>query len=103
MNISKTILAAGLLLAVLPAGQAFASAPADVGAFNAKCLALGGLFGAGAGGVYSCDFLDGTMQVCEFAPTASCDMLDGPTHNKGPHKFQISIKPVPIPPLQQFP
>jgi hypothetical protein len=84
MTITKNIAAASLLLMLLPAGQAFASTPHDLGSFQTQCMAQGGAFGLGGDAdTYECGTTDGVLQVCDFGgKKPSCVSLTGPT----PHR-----------------
>ncbi len=84
MTILKSLAAASLMLLLVPAGQAFASTPHDLGSFQTQCVAQGGDFGVGDDAdTYECGYLDGNLQTCDFGgKRPSCFTLSGPPHRR---------------------
>ena len=67
MALGQTLGAAALLLLLLPAGEALAYAPRDLGSFQIQCVAQGGTFGLGrTASTYECGYLDGSIETCNF-------------------------------------
>ena len=110
MTLTKTLGATALLLLLLPAGQAFASAP-DLGSFQLRCMAEGGTFGVGrTAHSYECGYLDGSIETCNFdLNDPVCLTLSGPAHKDhndsdtkiaGPVTIQLPQVP---PVVQKFP
>jgi len=108
MTITKTLGAAALFLLLIPAGQALAYAPHDLGSFQTQCMAQGGTFGVGrTASTYECGYLDGSIESCNFELVDPvCLTRSGPAH-KSPSDTKVAgpviIKQVPQPGLPKFP
>lgn len=108
MILTKTFGATALFLLLIPAGQALAYAPHDLGSFQTQCIAQGGTFGVGqTANSYECGYLDGSIESCNFdLADPVCLTRSGPAH-KSPNDSTkiagpITIQLLPPQPLQPY-